>query len=124
MDSNVLQQTVQDYNDGVKNGKDSFGKPLREDLKPIVTPPFYATRLWPKVHHCMGGLQIDEDARVIHIDSHPIGGLFAAGEIVGGVHGGDRLGSCATLDCLSFGRIAGHSAALREPVKHIIDLVA
>lgn len=115
MDPNVLQATVQDYNQGVARGKDSFGKPLRDDLKPIVKPPFYATRLWPKVHHCMGGVHIDEEARVLHIDGHPIGGLFAAGEVAGGVHGGDRLGSCATLDCLSFGRIAGHSAAVREP---------
>ena len=125
MDPDVLQATVGDYNAGVDKGQDLFGKPLRSDVGPIVKPPFYATRLWPKVHHCMGGVHIDEEARVIHIDGHPIGGLFAAGELCGGVHGGDRLGSCATLDCLSFGRIAGHGAALRDPVneKHF-DLVA
>ena len=125
MDPVLLQETIDDYNKGVEEGKDSFGKPLRDDLGPIVKPPFYATRLWPKVHHCMGGVHIDEEARVMHIDGHPIGGLFAAGEVAGGVHGGDRLGSCATLDCLSFGRIAGHSAAMREPSKQEqLDLVA
>ena len=115
MDPTILQATVDDYNDGVTRGADAFHKPLRNDLKPILQSPFYATRLWPKVHHCMGGLQIDDEARVLHLDGHAIGGLFAAGEVAGGVHGGDRLGSCATLDCLSFGRIAGHSAAVREP---------
>jgi flavocytochrome c len=124
MDPTVLQDTINDYNAGVEKNKDYFGKPFRDDLKPIIQPPFYATRLWPKVHHCMGGLHIDERAQVIHIDGHPIGGLFAAGEVVGGVHGGDRLGSCATLDCLSFGRIAGHSAAVRETSKQMeADLV-
>lgn len=117
MNPKVLQETVDEYNAGVKQGKDAFGKPFRNDLGPIVEPPFYATRLWPKVHHCMGGVQIDEEARVLHIDGYPIGGLYAAGEVVGGVHGGDRLGSCATLDCLSFGRIAGNSAAKRKPVE-------
>ena len=111
MDPQILQATVDEYNAGVTLGKDGFGKPLRSDLGPIVNAPFYATRLWPKVHHCMGGVHIDVDAHVMHIDGHPIEGLFAAGEIAGGVHGGDRLGSCATLDCLSFGRIAGRCAA-------------
>ena len=47
----------------------------------------------------------------MHVDGYPIKGLFAAGECTGGVHGGDRLGSCATLDCIAFGRIAGHNIA-------------
>lgn len=59
----------------------------------------------------MGGLQINENAQVMHIDGRPIEGLFAAGEVTGGVHGADRLASCATLDCLAFGRITGQSAA-------------
>jgi fumarate reductase flavoprotein subunit len=59
----------------------------------------------------MGGLHINEKAQVMNLDGKPIRGLFAAGEVAGGVHGGDRLGSCATLDCIAFGRIAGHEAA-------------
>jgi len=146
MDPAVLKDTVRQYNEGVKNGKDDFGKPFRDDLTPIKTSPFYATRLWPKVHHTMyvsfvchaacffcrplpvlttlhhgpfalyprGGLHINDDARVMHVDGIPIGNLFAAGEVAGGVHGGDRLGSCATLDCISFGRVAGRSAALSK----------
>ena len=59
----------------------------------------------------MGGIQINENAQVMHLDGYPIRNLYAAGEITGGIHGGDRLGSCATLDCLLFGRVAGRSVA-------------
>jgi len=60
MDSNVLKETIEKYNAGVANGKDEdFGKPLREDLAPIAKFPLYSVRLWPKVHHCMGGLHIN-----------------------------------------------------------------
>jgi flavocytochrome c len=112
MDPQVLKETINSYNDGVEKGKDEeFGKPLRDDLAPIVKFPLYSVRLWPKVHHCMGGLHINEEAQVMHVDGYPIGKLFAAGEVTGGVHGGDRLGSCATLDCIAFGRIAGHNVA-------------
>lgn len=111
MDSDILANTVRQYNKGVEARLDAFNKPLRDDLKPIMTPPFYAVRLWPKVHHTMGGLHINDEAQVMHIDGHPIPGLYAAGEVAGGVHGGDRLGSCATLDCLSFGRIAGRNVS-------------
>lgn len=111
MDGDVLNNTVRQYNKGVEAGDDVFKKSLRDDLKTISTPPFYAVRLWPKVHHTMGGLHINADAQVMHIDGNPIQGLYAAGEAAGGIHGSDRLGSCATLDCLAFGRIAGRSVA-------------
>jgi flavocytochrome c len=116
MDPATLADTVKKYNQGVLNKMDEFGKPFRDDHKSIETPPFYAVRLWPKVHHTMGGLHINESAQVMHVDGKPIKGLFAAGEVTGGIHGGDRLGSCATLDCLTFGRIAGRSAATDSPV--------
>lgn len=73
--------------------------------------PLYAMRVWPKVHFTMGGVGIDESARVLDLDGGPIPGLFAAGEVTGGVHGASRLGSCAITECLVFGRIAGRSAA-------------
>jgi succinate dehydrogenase/fumarate reductase flavoprotein subunit len=59
----------------------------------------------------MGGLQINVQAQVIDLRQQPIGGLYAAGEVTGGVHGASRLGSCAVTDCLVFGRIAGRNAA-------------
>lgn len=112
MDATILKTTIDQYNRCVEKGADTdFGKPFRDDLTAIDTPPFYGVRLWPKVHHCMGGLHINSDARVMHIDGNPIPGLWAAGEVAGGIHGGDRLGSCATLDCIAFGRIAGRSVA-------------
>ncbi len=76
-----------------------------------MEPPYYAMRLWPKVHHTMGGVCIDTSARVINIDGQVIPGLYAAGEVTGGVHGACRLGSCAITECLVFGRIAGRNAA-------------
>eukprot|EP00984_Skeletonema_dohrnii_P002952 scaffold1008_cov106-Skeletonema_dohrnii-CCMP3373.AAC.2 len=122
MDPIVLQETIDKYNASVARGKDEdFGKLLREDAAPLVKFPFYSVRLWPKVHHCMGGLHINSDAQVMHVDGYPIKGLFAAGEVTGGVHGGDRLGSCATLDCIAFGRIAGKNVATFNK-KHEGDL--
>jgi succinate dehydrogenase/fumarate reductase flavoprotein subunit len=111
-------ETLDHYNASVKNGRDvDFGKPLKKDLKPIEHPPFYAIRLTPKVHHCMGGVQIDDHARVIDIETHrPIKGFFAAGEITGGIHGASRLGSMSIIDCLVFGRIAGRNAAAESHI--------
>ncbi len=112
MDPTILKETIDKYNASLAMGKDEeFGKLLREDSGPLVKFPLYSVRLWPKVHHTMGGLHINSDAQVIHVDGYPIKGLFAAGEVTGGVHGGDRLGSCATLDCITFGRIAGKNVA-------------
>ena len=108
-----LAETVRKYNSFVQKGRDEeFGKPLKGDLLPLDNPPYYAIRLVPKVHHCMGGVQINTQAQVLHMETQrPIGRLYAAGEITGGIHGGSRLGSNATIDCLVFGRIAGRNAA-------------
>ncbi|MEF9997352.1 MAG: FAD-binding protein, partial [Burkholderiaceae bacterium] len=66
---------------------------------------------WPSVHHTMGGLRINPQAQVIDIWGKPIPKLYAAGEVTGGVHGSNRLGSNAIPDCVTFGRVAGVSAA-------------
>ncbi len=107
-----LKKTFGEYNGFVKKGEDvQFGKRFREGHKELKAP-FYAIRLWPKVHHCMGGLQIDTESRVIRNETwEPIPGLYAAGEVTSGIHGASRLGSCAIADCLVFGRIAGKAAA-------------
>jgi flavocytochrome c len=115
-DYNVNEQTlkhaVSTYNKAVCEGIDRvFQKQIMPETKPIEQAPFYAMRLWPKVHHTMGGIQIDSQARVINREMKPIEGLFAAGEVTGGIHGASRLGSCAITECLVFGRIAGRSAA-------------
>ncbi len=86
-------------------------RPILVEAQPLLEAPFYGIRLWPKVHHTMGGIRINTRAQVINLDGHPIKGLYAAGEVTGGVHGACRLGSCAITDCLVFGRIAGKNAA-------------
>jgi flavocytochrome c len=107
-----LKKTVERFNEYVKAGKDpEFGKLIVKEARPIVEPPFYAARVWPKVHHTMGGVEINEKAQVLDLDGAVIPGLYAAGEATGGIHGGCRLGSVAIIDCLVFGRIAGKSVA-------------
>ena len=108
-----LKETLERYRLSLLHGRDiEFGKPLAQDLKPIENAPFYSIRLLPKVHHCMGGVQINEHAQVNSLPEYQlIPGLYAAGEVTGGVHGASRLGSNAIVDCLVFGRIAGKSAA-------------
>jgi flavocytochrome c len=116
LDTDAMAATVERFNSHIAAGADpDFGKPFIAGAAPLVEPPYYAMRLWPKVHHTMGGVQIDAEARVIDLDGNPIRGLYAAGEVAGGVHGACRLGSCAITECLVFGRIAGRNAATASP---------
>ena len=104
--------TVEQYNGYIEDKLDKeFGKQILPDASPISTPPYYGIRTWPKVHHTMGGVQINTEAQVIDINQKPIRRLYAAGEVTGGIHGACRLGSCAITECLVFGRIAGLNAA-------------
>lgn len=108
--ADALKETFAKYNEGIKAGKDEFGKPVDQLNGELVkeTGPYYAIRLAPKPHHTMGGLKINEKAQVISAKNNkPIAGLFAAGEITGGTHGASRLGSVAVTDCIIFGMIAG-----------------
>lgn len=108
----ALKATVMKYNSYFENKIDEeFGKPILPNAAPITFPPYYGIRLWPKVHHTMGGVQINVSGQVIDLNQHIIKGLYAAGEVAGGIHGTCRLGSCAITDCLVFGRIAGRNAA-------------
>jgi flavocytochrome c len=117
MPVDAFMAEVERYNGFVRDGADAdFGKAIPKGALPIEQPPFFATRVWPKVHHTMGGIKTDTDGAVLGVDLKPIPGLYAAGEVTGGVHGACRLGSCATAESLVFGRIAGQSAASSEPV--------
>lgn len=108
----VFVAEVDRWNGFVSAGvDDDFGSLFLADAEPIATPPFYAAKLWPKVHHTMGGLMTNLQAQVTDQDYEPIPGLYAAGEIAGGTHGAVRLGSCAITDCVVFGRIAGQEVA-------------
>ena len=73
--------------------------------------PMYAFQITPAIHHTMGGVRINKNAEVIGVTAKPIPGLFAAGEVTGGVHGGNRVGGNAVADIVTFGRIAGANAA-------------
>ena len=73
--------------------------------------PFYVAIITPVIHYCMGGLLIDTDSACIGSNNLPVPGLYAAGEVAGGVHGNNRLGGNSLLDCVVFGRVAGKAAA-------------
>ena len=104
------------WNSFVEKKKDAdFDTMIFPEAKPTATAPFYVARLWPRVHHTMGGLVVDKNAQVIGFDFKPVKGLYAAGEVTGGVHGAVRLGSVAMTDCVVFGRIAGTNAAKEKP---------
>jgi flavocytochrome c len=108
IDEAILIDEISLYNLYVDNGIDEdFNKDIVSDATPIQKAPFYGMRLWPKVHFTMGGISINKKAQVLDYDNNMINGLYAAGEIVGGVHGASRLGSCAITECIVFGRIAG-----------------
>lgn len=109
-----LHKTIAKYNEYVKKRKDKdYSKQIVEDALPIETFPIYAMRLWPKVHYTMGGLSINSKAQVLDFDGNVIKGLYAAGEVAGGVHGASRLGSCSITECIVFGRIAGRESVSR-----------
>jgi len=110
MPAGSLQAEIAKYNGYIASGADpDFGK--RNFGAPLVKPPFYATIRSPSVHHTMGGLAIDELARVLDASGKAIPGFYAAGEVTGGIHAGNRLGGNAIADIMVFGRIAGASAA-------------
>ncbi|MBP9530750.1 MAG: flavocytochrome c [Syntrophaceae bacterium] len=112
MPVDVFTTQVTRWNSFVEKRKDDdLDCMIFKDAKPTVEAPFYAARLWPKVHHTMGGLVINQDAQVMGFDFKPVKGLYAAGEVTGGVHGAVRLDSVAMADCIVFGRIAGKKAA-------------
>ena len=99
------------YNAAVDSKKDPTGRAEAVLTDKIETAPFYAGRISMSVHHTMGGVRIDEKARVIDRQGKPIANLYAAGEVTGGIHGTNRVGGNAIADIFTFGRIAGHSAA-------------
>jgi hypothetical protein len=72
---------------------------------------FHVAIMTPVLHYTMGGLEIDPESRVLDQDHKPVPGLFAAGEVAGGVHGANRLGGSSLLGCVVFGRVSGDSAA-------------
>ena len=109
IDPAILVETITNYNSYVDAGHDPEFDKGAFDLK-VEKAPFYATPRKPAVHHTMGGLKIDTKAHVINENGQTIKGLFAAGEVAGGLHAGNRLGGNSLTDIFTFGRIATDTA--------------
>ncbi|RTR28847.1 flavocytochrome c [Shewanella atlantica] len=106
-----LKAQIEEYNSYVKSGDDKqFGKNMTKAKDKFIEAPFTVVRLWPKVHYCQGGVQITTKAEVKDsFTGQPIKGLYAAGEVCGGVHGVSRLGSCSIPECMVMGMTAARS---------------
>jgi flavocytochrome c len=113
VDPSNLSASVESFNQAVEGkSADPFGRTLFAEK--IDTPPYYAGARVPTVHHTMGGVVITENAQVVDVNGVIIKGLYAAGEVTGGIHGSNRLGGNALADITVFGKIAGESAALMK----------
>ena len=110
MDEAAFAETMNAWNACVEAKSDEeFGR--TSFASPLNTAPYYAIKVTAGVHHTMGGLKINSETQVLTEDGTAIPGLFAAGEVTGGVHGANRLGGNAVADFVVFGRIAAESAA-------------
>lgn len=110
LDAATLEATLKTYTQYVKDGKDTeFGR--AHLTQALEAGPYYAIPVTPGVHHTMGGVKIDTKTHVLNKEGQAISGLYAAGELTGGVHGGNRIGGNAVADIIVFGRIAGQTAA-------------
>ena len=110
IDPTTFANTMETWNSYVEAKNDpDFGR--TSFANPLNNGPYYAIKVTAGVHHTMGGVTINSATEVLKEDGTVIPGLFAAGEVTGGVHGANRLGGTAVADFVVFGRIAGESAA-------------
>ena len=110
-DTKTLEATLNKYNEAVRNKVDSeFNKKTLP--KELTGTKYYAIEVSPAVHHTMGGVRINTNAEVLGKNGRPIKGLYAAGEVTGGIHGANRIGGNAVADITIFGKIAGENAAI------------
>lgn len=113
MELQVFIKTITAYNIYVYAGYDPEFEKEAFDLK-VEKAPFYATLRKPAVHHTMGGLKIDTETHVINKQGQVIQDLYAAGEVAGGLHAGNRLGGNFLTDIFTFGRIAAETAITKN----------
>lgn len=107
-----LKATIEKHNSYIDSGVDpDFGKVMAATMVKIEEGPYYALPQYPSVHHTMGGLVINTNTEVIDIYGQVIPGLYAAGEVTGGVHGTNRLGSNADADACGIGYVSGYVVA-------------
>ena len=107
-----LKATLDAFNESVETGVDEFGRTLYSTK--LENGPWVATPRQACVHHTMGGVTIDPETHVLDTDGNAIPGLYAAGEITGGIHGANRLGGNAVVDTVVFGKLAGENAATEQ----------
>lgn len=108
----AMEATMIRYAAQQKAGVDEdFGRSATEMTAALQTPPFYAVRVKPAIHHTMGGLRVNTGTQVLKADGTPIPGLYAAGEVTGGLHGANRLGGNGVADIVVNGKLAGEAAA-------------
>ncbi|KAL5091882.1 hypothetical protein Trisim1_002693 [Trichoderma cf. simile WF8] len=107
-----LQKTFQTYN-AIADGKqkDPWGKKFFHNLPVDINDDFHVALMEPVLHFTMGGVEINDKAQVLNQEKQPFEGLFACGELAGGVHGANRLGGSSLLGCVVYGRVAGDSAS-------------
>lgn len=110
LDKENLKETIKKFNEDSENGKDTLFNLRRLGFK-IEKAPFYCIKAVPAVHHTMGGIKINKEAMVLNKNGDVIKGLFATGEVTGGIHGNNRLGSVSIADITVFGIIAGINAS-------------
>ena len=110
IDPATFAATMETWNKAVADQKDdAFGR--LSFASALDTAPYYAIKVSPGIHHTMGGVKINTNAEVLTAEDQVIPGLYAAGEVTGGVHGANRLGGNAVADIVIFGRIAAQNAA-------------
>lgn len=107
-----LQKTFTTYN-AIADGKqkDPWGKRFFHNLPLDINDDFHVALMEPVLHFTMGGIEINDKAQVLNKEQKPFDGLFACGELAGGVHGANRLGGSSLLGCVVYGRVAGDTAS-------------
>ena len=107
-----LQKTFDEYN-AIAEGKqkDPWGKRFFHNMPFKVDDDFHVALMEPVLHFTMGGIEINEHAQVLNSEHKPFEGLYACGELAGGVHGSNRLGGSSLLGCVVYGRVAGDSSS-------------
>lgn len=110
VEKQALQQTVKDWNVAVDNQDDKWFARTTGMERDISDGPFYAIHVAPAVHYTMGGVAINHKTQVLNEKDQVINGLFAAGEVAGGLHGNNRIGGNSIAETVVFGRQAGQQA--------------
>ena len=111
-DEETIKETIENWIETVKNNEDKeFGREgMDQTRSDLSVAPYYAVQISPGIHHTMGGVEVNTNSEVLDKDGNPIPGLYAAGEVTGGIHGANRLGGNAVTDIVVFGRNAAKHA--------------